>query len=158
MPPIPWKKFATCAPLWATLAGHVSFNWGFYVLFTCLPKYLKEVLGFDMKHNAIFSALPYLIMWISVRLLQIFSRHLGANSRHKSTKSHYKINFATNIADQLIINSTMSKTNVRKVFQSLSEFPPAILMGLIPFFGCQSYAVITVICLCCMFKGCMFAA
>lgn len=133
MPPIPWKKFATCAPLWATLAGHVSFNWGFYVLFTCLPKYLKEVLGFDMKHNAIFSALPYLIMWIS-------------------------INFATNIADQLIINSTISKTNVRKIFQSLSEFPPAILMGLIPFFGCQSHAVITVICLCCMFKGCMFAA
>ena len=30
-------------------------------------------------------------------------------------------NFATNIADQLICN------------QSLSEFPPAILMGLIPF-------------------------
>ena len=83
---------------------------------------------------------------------------LGLIAARNRPKSHSKINFATNIADQLIINSTMSKTNVRKVFQSLSEFPPAILMGLIPFFGCQSYAVITVICLCCMFKGCMFAA
>ena len=147
MPPIPWRQMIKSGPLWATLFGHVSFNWGFYVLFTCLPKYLKEVLGFDMKHNAIYSALPYLIMWIS-------------------------INFATQTADYLIISETWSKTTVRKVFQALSEYPPAVLLALIPFFGCDGYAVITLVCLCCMFKvsrnskvnlsiniqACMFAA
>ena len=68
MPPIPWFDFLKSAPLWAILVGHTTYNWGFYVLFTCLPKYLKEVLGFDMKHNALYSALPYLIMWIAINM------------------------------------------------------------------------------------------
>ena len=46
---------------------------------------------------------------------------MGLIAARNRPKSHLKINFATNIADQLICN------------QSLSEFPPAILMGLIPF-------------------------
>ena len=92
MPPVPWMSLLKSTPLWALLVGHTTFNWGFYVLFTCLPKYLKEVLGFDMKHNAVFSALPYLIMWIS-------------------------INFATQIGDHLISTGKCTKVAVRKTMQ-----------------------------------------
>lgn len=133
MPPIPWFDFLKSAPLWAILVGHTTYNWGFYVLFTCLPKYLKEVLGFDMKHNALYSALPYLIMWIA-------------------------INISTQIGDRVISSGNYSKTRVRKLFQVLAEVPPALCLSLIPFFGCNSFAVIGLICLCCCFNGCSFVA
>ena len=131
MPPIPWLDFVKSRPLWAILIGHTTYNWGFYVLFTSLPKYLKEVLGFDMKHNALYSALPYLIMWIAV-------------------------NIVTQIGDHLIASGKSSKVTVRKVMQVLSEVPPAIFLGLIPFFGCNSFAVIALICLCCCFNACCY--
>ena len=35
-----------------------------YTLLTELPSYMSGVLGFDMKSNALVSALPFLVMWI----------------------------------------------------------------------------------------------
>jgi len=87
MPPIPWSQLIKSAPLWAILVGHTTYNWGFYVLFTCLPKYLKEVLGFDMKHNALYSALPYLIMWISINVTTQVGDHLIATGKCKKVGS-----------------------------------------------------------------------
>ena len=83
MPPIPWRGFITSGPLWALLIAHTTYNWGFYVLFTCLPKYLKEVLGFDMKHNAVYSALPYLIMWIAINIVTQLGDFLIASGKCK---------------------------------------------------------------------------
>ena len=42
--------------------------------------------------------------------------------------------------------------------QFLAEVPPAIFLGLIPFFGCDKFAVIALICLCCFFKACAMSA
>jgi len=36
-------------PVWAVAIAHFTNNWGYYMLLTCLPKYLKEILHFDMK-------------------------------------------------------------------------------------------------------------
>ena len=83
MPPIPWRGFITSGPLWALLIAHTTFNWGFYVLFTSLPKYLKEVLGFDMTHNAVYSALPYLIMWIAINIVTQLGDFLIASGKCK---------------------------------------------------------------------------
>lgn len=48
--------------------------------------------------------------------------------------------------------------NVIPPFQVLAEVPPALCLSLIPFFGCNSFAVIGLICLCCCFNGCSFVA
>ena len=86
-----------------------------------------------MRHNALYSALPYLITWIS-------------------------INITTQVGDHLIASGKCSKLTVRKVMQVLCEVPPAICLGLIPFFGCNKFAVIALICLCCCFNACSYCA
>lgn len=131
--PIPWKKVFTCRPLLALAVAHASFNWGFYVLFTCLPKYMKEVLGFDLKHNAYYSALPYLTLWIFM-------------------------NVSTQIGDRLLKKEVVAKITVRKLFNTLSTFIPAILFTFIPFFGCDGISVVILICVCCMFKSGHYAS
>jgi hypothetical protein len=46
---VPYKKIATSMPFWAILVAHCGQNWGFYMLLTQLPTYMKNVLGFDVK-------------------------------------------------------------------------------------------------------------
>ena len=60
----PWLKIFTSVPVWAIIFGHVSNNWGFYNLLTCLPSYLHNVLGLDIAHAGFLSGLPYLCLFI----------------------------------------------------------------------------------------------
>ena len=46
---IPWKQIITSAPVWAIAVTHVTQSFGFYVLFTELPTYMKNVLNWDLK-------------------------------------------------------------------------------------------------------------
>ncbi|XP_066938043.1 putative inorganic phosphate cotransporter isoform X1 [Macrobrachium rosenbergii] len=62
--PIPWKAVFTSLPFWAVMVAHVGYNWGFYTLLSELPTYLKNIQHFSMTSNGIYSALPYLVMWI----------------------------------------------------------------------------------------------
>ncbi|VEL15004.1 unnamed protein product [Protopolystoma xenopodis] len=44
---IPWLRLFASTPFWSILICHVSFNWTWYTLVTCLPLYLAQVLGFS---------------------------------------------------------------------------------------------------------------
>ncbi len=44
----PWKKIFTSMPVWAIIVGHWAGDWGAYIMFTCLPSFMSEVLGFDI--------------------------------------------------------------------------------------------------------------
>ena len=46
---IPWKQIVTSAPVWSIAVTHVTQSFGFYVLFTELPTYMKNVLNWDLK-------------------------------------------------------------------------------------------------------------
>ncbi|XP_023245213.1 putative inorganic phosphate cotransporter [Copidosoma floridanum] len=63
-PRVPWKAILTSFPMWAIVIVHSGSNWGFYVLFTQMPTYMKYVLSFDVQHSGLVSALPYLAMWL----------------------------------------------------------------------------------------------
>lgn len=63
-PPTPWMKIALSLPVWACAVAHFANNWGYYTLLTCLPKYMNDVLQFDIKQNGILSALPYIATWL----------------------------------------------------------------------------------------------
>jgi len=47
--PVPWKSIATSVPFWALLVANVSNSWGFYMMLTELPIYMKTILHFDTK-------------------------------------------------------------------------------------------------------------
>ena len=46
---IPWCNVLRSGPVWGMVVAHFSCNWGNYTLLTCLPKYLHDVLHFDIE-------------------------------------------------------------------------------------------------------------
>lgn len=64
---VPWKAIFTSLPVWAIVVAHFSENWGFYTLLTELPSFLKHRLNFDLSKAGFVSALPYLVMAITIQ-------------------------------------------------------------------------------------------
>lgn len=62
--PVPWKKLLVSAPFWAILIAHTCNNWGWYMLLIELPFYMKQVLKFNIKENAVATAIPFFTMWL----------------------------------------------------------------------------------------------
>lgn len=72
----PWKEILTSMPVWAIVVAHFSENWGFYTLLTQLPKFMKDILDFDLRKAGFMSALPYLAMSIVLQLAGHFADFL----------------------------------------------------------------------------------
>ncbi|KAK3788190.1 hypothetical protein RRG08_020896 [Elysia crispata] len=90
----PWKEIFTSPAVLACCVAHFCYNWGFYTLLTCLPKYMKSILKFDMKENGLLSALPYLVLWIMQNACGILADFIRQNG-YLSTKVTRKVfNFA----------------------------------------------------------------
>jgi ACS family sodium-dependent inorganic phosphate cotransporter len=87
----PWKEILKSLPVWAIVVSHFSENWGFYTLLTQLPKFMKEILNFDLGRTGFMSALPYLAMSIVIPI------------------SGY-------VADRLQEKGILTTTQVRKLF------------------------------------------
>lgn len=68
-PPPPWKAIFTSGPFWAVSLAHTFHNWGWYMLLIQLPHFMKHVLEFDLEENAVLSAVPYIVLWISVTII-----------------------------------------------------------------------------------------
>ncbi|XP_065341535.1 sialin-like isoform X1 [Cloeon dipterum] len=82
----PWKRFVTSLPVWAIMLAHFSENWGFYTLLTELPTFMNDVLGFDLKHAGLLSALPYLVMGTVVQIGGQLADYLISNGHLSTTK------------------------------------------------------------------------
>ncbi|VEN59435.1 unnamed protein product [Callosobruchus maculatus] len=61
---VPWRGIFKGMPFWALLFGQFGHNFIFFTLVTYLPKYLKEVLKMNVRSNAIFTAIPFFLLWI----------------------------------------------------------------------------------------------
>ena len=48
-PPVPLKAALTSLPFWAILFSNMGNNWGFYIILTELPLYMKTMLLQDIK-------------------------------------------------------------------------------------------------------------
>ncbi|XP_017872946.1 PREDICTED: putative inorganic phosphate cotransporter, partial [Drosophila arizonae] len=72
----PWLTFFKCPAVLALIAVQSAHGFGFCLLLTQIPSYMKNILGKDIKTNALLSALPYTTMfvlsfvfaWLSKRL------------------------------------------------------------------------------------------
>ncbi|KAK9870669.1 hypothetical protein WA026_008229 [Henosepilachna vigintioctopunctata] len=87
----PWKSILTSVPVWAIVAANFTENWGFYTFLTQLPKYMKDILNFDLAKTGIMTALPYLAMTIMLPL-------------------------SGQLADRLLLKNLLTATQVRKLF------------------------------------------
>lgn len=87
---VPWKKLATCVPLWAILITQCGQSWAFYTQLTELPTYMNNILHFNIQQNAVLSALPYLTSWWLGILISIFADWLLATGR-LSLATSYKL-------------------------------------------------------------------
>ncbi|XP_013416429.1 sialin, partial [Lingula anatina] len=110
---VPWLTFAKSPAVWAIIVAHTCNNWGNYTLMTSLPTFMKEVLAFDVKQNGLFSALPYLAMYVSTILFG-------------------------QIADRLRERRVLNTTWTRKLFQSIGGFLPAAFLIATGFVDCET--------------------
>ncbi|GFR93810.1 vesicular glutamate transporter [Elysia marginata] len=108
----PWKEIFTSPAVLACCIAHFCYNWGFYTLLTCLPKYMKSILKFNMKENGLLSALPYLVLWIMQNACGI-------------------------LADFIRRNGYLSTKVTRKVFNSAGLALPGIFLIFVGYVGCN---------------------
>lgn len=61
---IPWRELLSLRPVWALIINHFCSNWGFYVLLAWLPSYFRTELGLSIANAGIYSAAPWLTMFL----------------------------------------------------------------------------------------------
>ncbi|XP_030754260.1 putative inorganic phosphate cotransporter isoform X1 [Sitophilus oryzae] len=111
--PIPWKALATSVPLWALIAAQIGHDWGFYTMVSDLPKYMKEVLRFNVADNGIWNSVPYAAMWV--------------------------VSMAGGwICDWLILKGYMTVTGARRFFTCFAAVGPAIFIMAASYAGCNT--------------------
>ncbi|KAH8384067.1 hypothetical protein KR009_012001, partial [Drosophila setifemur] len=107
---IPWRGIFTSVPVYALLCARCADTWGLATMQSELPAYLSGVLRLEMNSNAVFSALPFLLMWGMCYVYLI-------------------------IADVLLQKKWMGLTALRKTYTSIALWAPASIMLALGFVG-----------------------
>ncbi|XP_076439461.1 sialin-like [Babylonia areolata] len=55
----PWGNMLRSGPFWAIVVSHATYSWVTTWMMAYLPKYLKEMMKFDVKEDGLYSSLPY---------------------------------------------------------------------------------------------------
>lgn len=96
--PTPWLSFFTSPPFLALIATHCASTWGFWTLLTQIPSYMKNVLGKDIKANALLSSLPYTLMFLLSFLFVWISKSL---QKRKSLSMSFSRKFFNTIGQYI---------------------------------------------------------
>ena len=144
----PFKDMFLSLPVWALLIAHMGNNWGMYTLLTEMPTFLTTVHRFDIssvslkkqgtsKHfclqilillqSGLLSALPYFLMWA----FSIFCGLVASKLRSKEVRCDV----------------------IRKSFNTIGHFGPALALIGLSFSGCNRSLVIFWFCLAVMLNG-----
>jgi ACS family sodium-dependent inorganic phosphate cotransporter-like MFS transporter 5 len=108
---MPWRRFATSGPVWAIIVTNFCMDWGGYTLMTNMPTFYYEVLKFDIKSNGLYSALPFLALWVISNVSSV-------------------------VADRLRSSGLLSTTATRKVFTSVGLLGCALFLVGLSFIDC----------------------
>ncbi|XP_073813936.1 sialin [Musca autumnalis] len=124
----PYKSLAVSLPFWSLLLLHYGSMWGLFFLITATPKFLSEVLGFNLSSAGFLSSLPHL-----ARLICAFG--FGA------------------LADMIRKKNWLSVTKMRKCFCLPSHIIPGILLVILAFFGKDPYVCVAIMTISLGFNG-----
>ncbi len=61
---IPWRRLFGSSAVWALVVNHFCSNWGLYMLLAWLPSYFKDVQKPSITNAGLFSAAPWLTMFV----------------------------------------------------------------------------------------------
>ncbi|CAF0841673.1 unnamed protein product [Rotaria sordida] len=129
---VPWRAILTSPACWALFIMHMCNNWGTYTFLTSIPKYMDEVLKFNIKSNGFLSALPYVALCININISGI-------------------------IVDVIIRKNLLTTTNTRKLFTIFGSLLPAIFMIGLAFMTCQlKYVAVVLLTIGVAFQDCCF--
>ncbi|XP_030377865.1 putative inorganic phosphate cotransporter isoform X2 [Scaptodrosophila lebanonensis] len=131
-PPIPWKPMLLSMVMLSVLISQLGHDWGYYVMITCLPKYMSDVLQFSIRSNGLYTALPYVAMWIATILSGL-------------------------AADWIIRTGKMSMTNERKLATFVAAVGPGLFMVVASYAGCNKLLVVGLLILCMFTMGPYYA-
>ncbi|CAK1547119.1 unnamed protein product [Leptosia nina] len=62
--PVPWKAILRSPAALAVLCAGIGHDWGFYTMVSDLPKYMNDVLKFNVATIGTMTCLPFLAKWI----------------------------------------------------------------------------------------------
>ncbi|XP_073845424.1 putative inorganic phosphate cotransporter [Musca autumnalis] len=129
--PIPWKAMLHSSPFWALLIVRSAENWGFSAIQAELPAYMNGVFRMDMKSNTLYSALPYIVLWILSYCYLI-------------------------LADILLKYKLLSLSALRKTFNTVAFWIPTVGLIGVGFLEAdqQSWAIILMIASVAINSGC----
>ncbi|XP_039754043.1 putative inorganic phosphate cotransporter isoform X1 [Pararge aegeria] len=111
--PVPWKALLRSVPLWCLIIAGIGHDWGYFTMVTDLPKYMTDVLKFNIKSAGLLSAIPYVAMWIA-------SFFFGL------------------VCDFCIKRNYHSIQNARKIYTSIAATGPGICIILASYSGCDT--------------------
>lgn len=94
---VPLWSLAKSVPFWSLLFLHYGSLWGMYFLLTAAPKFMNEVLGFNLTKSGFLAALPYLARMVCAFIFG-------------------------SIGDSILRRGILSVTKIRKIFCVVCEF------------------------------------
>ncbi|XP_053674816.1 putative inorganic phosphate cotransporter, partial [Anopheles nili] len=124
----PFWAVVTSLPFIALILSHYSSFWGLNFFVTQAPKFMNEVLGFDIANAGFLSSLPYLARMFS----GFFFGYIG---------------------DLLRRNERISVTALRKSFILFSHFLPGFFLLALPFIAQNPMVTVSCIVACLGFNG-----
>ncbi|XP_055299422.1 sialin-like [Sitodiplosis mosellana] len=117
LPPTPWIDIIKSIPMLSLICAQIGHDWGFYIMVSDLPKYMKDVLSYPVFEVGLYSSLPYIAMW----LISVMSGCLS---------------------DYLIGRGLISITFARKLFTAVAAIFPGIFIIGASYSGCDRYLVV----------------
>ncbi|XP_076041259.1 putative transporter slc-17.2 isoform X2 [Oratosquilla oratoria] len=124
----PWRKIFASIHVWATIGLSMGNSWGFSIILTQIPSYLKNIQGFSLKKNGLTSAMPFL------------SRYIG-------------VNFFSFVCHLILSRKLLSVNMTRRVMSIFSMVCPGLCFIPVAFSGCSSTMAVSFLCLTMFFNG-----
>ncbi|XP_054162157.1 uncharacterized transporter slc-17.2-like [Oppia nitens] len=118
----PWLNIFTSRPLWTAVNAKLCAGWGYYLYLSKMPSYLDKVFGMPLMQNGMFNSMLSLATGITMALGGPLSALIIKRYKNR-----------------------ISKTNIRKLFESVALIGPAVCLLAITQIGCHSQSVVALL-------------
>lgn len=114
------------------VVAQIGHGFGYFTVVTDLPKYMADVLKFNVKQNGYYTSLPYLAMWICTMVFSV-------------------------ISDWCIRKKYLGLTLSRKLYTTLSFTFPGLFLVAAAFVGCNLAFAVTLFTIAMAFMGAYYS-
>uniref|UniRef100_A0A452V523 Solute carrier family 17 member 3 n=1 Tax=Ursus maritimus TaxID=29073 RepID=A0A452V523_URSMA len=121
--PLPIKAMLRSLPLWSMFVCSFSHQWLIVTVIVYTPTYISFLFNINVRDNGFLSALPFIIAWVT----GILGGHLA----------------------DFLLTKNFRLITVRKAATFLGNFPPSVLLAVLPFLTPSYITTMTLLTLSC---------